>query len=338
VGRQFALLILVLLLPAGASANPRDEDLIAFLSSSGLEVVQPDGSARRVLDPGLVRTASLAWSPNGERLAYLRLAGEKPGLFAVRADGSGRTLLARGRGYRVSWAPNGRLIAAGLKRGPHFFPTEGAIVPAAGGTARPLRVVGLPSWSPDSNRLAYEVSPHDFFCRSCTPGIYTMTTRGTDRRRLTDPRRGIASAPTWSRDGRKILFLSATLHATTLYAIRIGRRGRQALARGIARGDSRREIRYAVSPDGSRIAWVLRGGAGIHVIRADGSGKRVLASELIVDSLSWSPDSRRIAFDAFQQCCLVSHIYVVSVDTTQVAQITGPDGSQTAPAWRPARR
>jgi Tol biopolymer transport system component len=59
----------------------------------------------------------------------------------------------------------------------------------------------------------------------------------------------------------------------------------------------------AWSPDGKLIAWARWRGSEttIDVVRPDGRGHRVLtrlAERVQVTGLSWSPDSRRLAFSA----------------------------------------
>jgi TolB protein len=90
--------------------------------------------------------------------------------------------------------------------------------------------------------------------------------------------------------------------------------------------------RPAFSPDGQQIAFVSdRGGQrGIWVMSADGGAPRLVGSAVVLDTLSWSPDGRRILFAT------------PSGDLPQLASMNLADGSITmmptsgggfAPGW-----
>jgi Tol biopolymer transport system component len=78
------------------SVSPRG-DRLAFATESGVETLDlADGTRRKVPQTPPGELNQLAWSPDGEQLAYLADDAEAPGggLFVIGADGSGRKLVS----------------------------------------------------------------------------------------------------------------------------------------------------------------------------------------------------------------------------------------------------
>jgi TolB protein len=97
-----------------------DGRLIAFISGDGMEMVNADGSGRRMLAPSL--GGWIVWSPDGRRIAFSVQEGKAPlsspdrdtEIFVVQSDGSGLRNLTDNEGVRdenPAWSPNGQAIA-----------------------------------------------------------------------------------------------------------------------------------------------------------------------------------------------------------------------------------
>ncbi len=115
--------------------------------SDSIHLSDLDGSHDRALTGGGENLPDSAptWSPDGNRLAFVRELPDGPHLATVRADGSGEQVLPL-RGRSPVWSPDGRFLA---------FASGSAtdVVDAAG--AGQVRLTGSAplSWSTDGTRL-----------------------------------------------------------------------------------------------------------------------------------------------------------------------------------------
>ena len=236
----------------------------------------------------------VAWSPDGEWLAYseYRGAGEyRPegwAVHVVRADGSAERVLVE-NAFGVSWSPMGDRVAFGSGRDgdPEIYTIAADGTDLRRVTQRPGKDQ-LPAWSPDGSRIA--------FCseRDGNLDIFVVAPDGTGEARVTsDPAKDYN--PAWSRDGERIVFFRERgdgkdqIHS-------IGADGKEERA---ITSDDANNIFPSFLPDG-RIAFVsARKGEKEKLVRvgSDGGGREVVAG---VETFyaRWSPDGRRIAFVA----------------------------------------
>jgi dipeptidyl aminopeptidase/acylaminoacyl peptidase len=123
---------------------------------NGVWVAGWNGRGRRHIVPRFaeyITYATPAWSPDGRRLAYIRVDNghETSELWVVRADGSAlHGLSIVHAAQSPSWSPDGRWIA--------YVGDGGLSEVLADGSGKRLllrRDVSSPTWSPDGSRLAY---------------------------------------------------------------------------------------------------------------------------------------------------------------------------------------
>ena len=108
------------------------------------------------------------------------------------------------------------------------------------------------------------------------------------------PTRLDVQAPSWSHDGRTIVFVSWRDGNGEVYAMDADSSSPRNLTQNPAE-----DVRPAWSPDGRRLVFVSQrdGNSEVYVMNADGSGKRNLTRDGASDDYpTWSPDGRRIAF------------------------------------------
>jgi hypothetical protein len=161
--------------------------------------------AHRVLPVGYAP----AWSPNGERLAFVT----RGDLWVSDADGTHQALLVRGAD-NPAWAPEGRRLA---------FARSGWIwtVRADGLDQRRLAPGAHPAWSPHGGRIAFDFGGVIFSVRWFGGGVRPVA-YGTQPAFAADGRlalvrdgeivvRGQVVAkgeqPTWAPDGRRLAYV-----------------------------------------------------------------------------------------------------------------------------------
>jgi Tol biopolymer transport system component len=189
-----------------------------------LFLVRPDGSDRHRLDLGVEGEPLWpAWSPDGERLAFvLRDDATTPAdtIWTANGDGTGAAHLYGdedhcdgGADYPV-WSPDGSRLALVCYQleGPHGVATIATLDLA---TMEQTEIVRLawpeftdnpPAWSPDGSTIAFDILTWDPTDTQVTSMLVaTVPATGGEIRRLTDPAL-FAAHPDWSPDGRLIAF------------------------------------------------------------------------------------------------------------------------------------
>lgn len=183
----------------GASLWPRfspDGDRILYSWADGedageVRVMDRDGRNAETLT-GSGANGDAVWSPSGRRIAYVSSLGDAPGLYVMRADGSGERRIVNVPLSSVeAWGPARRIV---------YTTSNGRLVSIRpNGTGKRLLVGAYDSWnhdasySPDGTRLAFQRC-HRTECRFLViepDAMYLWLSK------LTRPSDG----PTWSPDG-----------------------------------------------------------------------------------------------------------------------------------------
>jgi TolB protein len=105
----------------------------------------------------------------------------------------------------------------------------------------------------------------------------------------------------------------------------------------------RKALHAAVSPDGTRIAFVVyvSGGSDLWVADLDGANAlRIAGGNVMNDEPTWSPDGTRIAFRRWDLAATTgSDVWVVGADGSNPVNLTADQNqsSEGAPDWSPER-
>lgn len=173
LSRYFVLLAVVAMATSacGAADEPVEEPangLIASVRKGEIHLIDARASIDRLV-PHANGAWEVAWSPDGERLAFTRYHGQQPypDLYTIRPDGKDRRLLLE-NASAPSWSPDGRRL-----------------------------VVTRSTCDEHPDACARELAPSD---------LYTVDADSGDVQRLTkDADEKLGSA--WSPDGKSIAFI-----------------------------------------------------------------------------------------------------------------------------------
>ena len=267
-----------------------DGTKIAYVSSADFELwtMNADGSRKRRLTRGAF-VSSPSWSPDGRSIAFGRSdprLRQMPHWWSSPRDGSRRRTLGREPAGvdDVAWSPDGKRIAYHT---PGFGKNAISIIRTSDKDRRWLAAGGGPTWSPEGRWIAFTVPP--------ASEVEIVRPDGSGRRALTTTP-GIDRDPAWSADGHQIAFVSERRGVTRLYLMRSDGRGQRRVTRDAGTGDTSNwwEDDPAWSPSGDWIAYTIESLStreGIHVVNADGTGRRQLVSANAHDPL-WRPQSQ----------------------------------------------
>jgi Tol biopolymer transport system component len=172
-----------------------------------------DGRDPTHLTQGPANDRSPQWSPDGERIAFVRRSGNSIGLWVISAAGGAPdSLIADSEipfpatGYTPTWSPDGRRLAIRRPSGVWIVPVDAA---APTLLAALIGWAGEPQWSVDGKWIAIANgmdSAHTYM-RLLSPTSRRSTQITTGARWDQHPR--------WSRTGGRLVFQSSEFEGAT---------------------------------------------------------------------------------------------------------------------------
>jgi WD40 repeat protein len=250
-----------------------------------------------------------AWSPDGQRLAFVSSVNQREEIWVMDADGrNSRVLfggpfeeLGRSGGYgvpggRMSWSPDGTQLAVVIVR-------HGAkrlvLLGLEGGEREldlPLREIAAPAFSPDGRSIAFSgavAGVSQLYTVDLSSGKMAAVTRDSDVSLVTDP--------AWSPDGLSLAYSAEDGRVNQVFVVGLDGNGRRRLSKpGV---DS---LMPAFEIGGRRLFYCTEDGGGYNLARVDLDGKNY---ERFTDLVSGafhprpSPDGRWLAFVAYEDGC-----------------------------------
>lgn len=263
-------------------------------------------------------------------------------IFIINNDGSGLTKLTTSEMYYIfylQWSPDGSKIvfsaciddslqANSQNNGCNF---DVFTISADGSQLENLTnnqsEDSNPDWSPDGKKIVFNSD------RSGNHEIYSINADGTGIKQLTNNSL-VAIFPEWSPDGSWIAYSTAKRKSNgdPYFEICIMNPD-GTIIKEIAEGDSPHW-----SPDGTNIAFIGYTGSidDIFMAKPNGTGLINLSNSNAFEfGLSWSPDSKLIAYVTGREDNTEIYSVCVDCDNNQPTNITNSELMEQNPSWSP---
>ena len=310
--RTLFLVLAILLLPLRAAAPGSAPGELAFVAGERripqIFVVGSDGTGRRRLTDASVPSVTPVWSPDGQRIAFVRRTGTASRIDVMNADGGSQRPLATGPDSASSpaWSPDGRqIVFTATRQGA----SQIAVMRSDGSQVRDLAPSHGderdPAWSPDGRLIAFLSRASGGYFE-----LYVIGPDGQGLRRVPTPVPSLQPDVTgfaWLPDGRLAYTNRSGLAQEGLSVTMLSGAEHQYLGSGSS---------PAWSPDGRQLAFVAShsGTTELYVRRMGERAVRIVDPSLTPVRPAWSPDGRQIAF------------LLLGGGTTTLA-VAAPDGS-----------
>jgi len=247
-----------------------------------LQIADADGYDAKTILESPQPLMSPAWSPDGNRLAYVSFEERNSAIYVQDVRTGAREKVVSGAGINSSpaFAPDGQRLAVtrSMEGNPDIY-----IVDIASRQQRRLTtheaIDTEAAWAPDGSAIVFTSD------RGGGPQIYRMSPDGGDAKRLTFNLGNYNSRASYSPDGKKLVMVN-------------GGSGFRIVVFDVATGTSRvltgssLDESPSFAPNGSMIIYATMGGRGTELaaVSVDGTVKQRLALQVgQVREPAWGP-------------------------------------------------
>ena len=251
-------------------------------STYRLQIADADGYDAKTILESPQPLMSPAWSPDGNRLAYVSFEDRNSAIYVqdVRTGQREKVVSGIGINSAPAFAPDGQRLAVtrSLEGNPDIY-----VVDIASKQQRRLTTSEAidteASWSPDGSSIIFTSD------RGGGPQIYQMSSSGGDAKRLTFNLGNYNSRASYSPDGRNVVMVN-------------GGSGYRIVVLDLKSGSSRTltggnlDESPSFAPNGSMIIYATMGGRGTELaaVSVDGTVKQRLALQVgQVREAAWGP-------------------------------------------------
>jgi len=162
--------------------------------------------------------ADPSWSPDGSRIIFLGMDKNtyEGGFYVINSNGTGVAKVGQWEYdhlFNPSWSPvSNKIIGHGTDNEHH--PHGLFLIDLDGDPTEQIQLTAqkaeMPSWNPDGTRIAYNVYSGDWSSSKYgyeSSSIWIMDVNGSGQTQLTTEEDGFCTAPSFSYDGSKIVYL-----------------------------------------------------------------------------------------------------------------------------------
>jgi Tol biopolymer transport system component/C-terminal processing protease CtpA/Prc len=196
-----------------------------------------------------------------------------------------------------------------------------------------------PMWSADGRSVFYVSDRTDSANKNGVQNIWTITPGRSDARRVSNFTDGRVLWPSISYDGREVVFehnfgiWKLDTESGKVAEVPIMRRGASA-GPGVERIRlSDRIAELQLSPDGKKVAFVVRGEVFAASATDGGDAARVTNSYAEEYQLAWSPDSRKLVYVSERDA--IPHLFLYDFTTNSETQLTREAADDSTPRFSP---
>jgi Tol biopolymer transport system component len=196
-----------------------------------------------------------------------------------------------------------------------------------------------PMWSGDGRSLFYVSDRADAGNKNGAQNIWTVTPGRSDARRVSNFTDGRVLWPSISYDGHEVVFehnfaiWKLDTESGKASEVAITRRGASA-GPGVDRVRLNDQIaELQLSPDGKKVAFIVRGEVFAASAADGGDAARVSNSTAEEYQLAWSPDSRRLVYASERDG--VPHLFLYDFTSNAESQLTRDTADDSTPRFSP---